>query len=106
MPNCQFWSETPRYVGLVRIKVLELETWKKVSNDIVHGIIFIAEECSVTHFQVLVPIIGNHKCRLWHKEKAIAVQLHDEMFCAGHKSGKRDACLGDSGGPLGSFGVI
>lgn len=50
--------------------------------------------------KVLVPIIGNHKCRLWHKEKAIAVQLHDEMFCAGHKSGKRDACLGDSGGPL------
>ena len=57
-------------------------------------------------FQVLVPIIGNHKCRLWHKEKAIAVQLHDEMFCAGHKSGKRDACLGDSGGPLGSLALI
>ncbi len=47
-----------------------------------------------------MPIINNRKCRKWHKEKAIAVQLHGEMFCAGHREGKRDACLGDSGGPL------
>ena len=50
--------------------------------------------------KVLVPIINNGQCRRWHKDKAIAVQLHEEMFCAGHKEGKRDACLGDSGGPL------
>ncbi|TRY75700.1 hypothetical protein TCAL_12122 [Tigriopus californicus] len=50
--------------------------------------------------KVLVPIIGNQQCRQWHKDKAIAVQLKEEMFCAGHKEGKRDACLGDSGGPL------
>ena len=55
---------------------------------------------SVSLYQVLVPIINNRKCRKWHKEKAIAVQLHGEMFCAGHREGKRDACLGDSGGPL------
>jgi len=50
--------------------------------------------------KVLVPIIENDRCRAWHRDKAIAVQLHEEMFCAGHKVGKQDACLGDSGGPL------
>jgi len=50
--------------------------------------------------KVLVPIIENERCRAWHRDKAIAVQLHEEMFCAGHKKGKHDACLGDSGGPL------
>jgi len=50
--------------------------------------------------KVLVPIIKNDECIRWHEDKNILVQLHDEMFCAGHKRGKMDACLGDSGGPL------
>lgn len=50
--------------------------------------------------KVLVPIIENEKCIQWHEDKNILVQLHSEMFCAGHKKGKMDACLGDSGGPL------
>lgn len=50
--------------------------------------------------KVLVPIIDNEECIDWHEDKNIIVQLHSEMFCAGHKQGKMDACLGDSGGPL------
>ncbi|QQP38149.1 Uncharacterized protein FKW44_018647, partial [Caligus rogercresseyi] len=44
--------------------------------------------------KVLVPIIENETCKLWHKEKSIAVQLHEEMFCAGHEEGKMDAASG------------
>ncbi|XP_037082724.1 putative serine protease 42 isoform X2 [Pollicipes pollicipes] len=47
-----------------------------------------------------VPIIANENCLQWHHQKHIDLQLHAEMFCAGHESGQRDACLGDSGGPL------
>ncbi|XP_023335168.1 serine proteinase stubble [Eurytemora carolleeae] len=50
--------------------------------------------------KVLVPIVKNEECIKWHEDKNIIVQLHSEMFCAGHKKGKMDACLGDSGGPL------
>ncbi|CAG7822525.1 unnamed protein product [Allacma fusca] len=50
--------------------------------------------------KVLVPILNNIDCRRWHHQKHIHVELHDEMFCAGHRDGKMDACLGDSGGPL------
>ncbi|XP_060533007.1 trypsin-7 isoform X2 [Cylas formicarius] len=49
---------------------------------------------------VAVPILDIKECMAWHKIRQITVELHDEMMCAGHKLGKHDACLGDSGGPL------
>lgn len=43
--------------------------------------------------KVLVPVIQNDECRRWHHQKHIRVELHDEMFCAGHRNGLMDACL-------------
>jgi hypothetical protein len=43
--------------------------------------------------KVYVPIINNRVCYAWHELKDIILELHDEMFCAGHEQGKMDACL-------------
>lgn len=74
-------------------KVGVVAGWGKTDNS------FGKTGTNILH-KVLVPIIENPRCRSWHRDKAIQVQLHEEMFCAGHKVGKQDACLGDSGGPL------
>uniref|UniRef100_A0A0A9WT28 Plasma kallikrein n=2 Tax=Lygus hesperus TaxID=30085 RepID=A0A0A9WT28_LYGHE len=50
--------------------------------------------------KAVVPILSDEECLEWHRHKNIRVELHKEMFCAGHSDGHMDACLGDSGGPL------
>jgi len=47
-----------------------------------------------------VPLIENDQCEVWHKRRGITVRLYPEMLCAGYKSGGKDSCKGDSGGPL------
>jgi len=74
-------------------KVGMVAGWGKTDNS------FGKTGTNILH-KVLVPIIDNEECIKWHEDKNILVQLHSEMFCAGHKKGKMDACLGDSGGPL------
>jgi len=47
--------------------------------------------------QVLVPYYDHEKCaKLIYYRKSI----HDKVICAGFEEGGRDACGGDSGGPL------
>ncbi|XP_024086274.1 serine protease nudel-like [Cimex lectularius] len=49
--------------------------------------------------EVQLPVISTAECR----KRTIFLPLYkvtDNMFCAGYERGGRDACLGDSGGPL------
>ncbi|XP_075585755.1 uncharacterized protein LOC124495271 isoform X3 [Dermatophagoides farinae] len=49
--------------------------------------------------EVTLPIISTEECR----KRTLFLPLYkitDNMFCAGFKHGGRDACLGDSGGPI------
>ncbi len=46
--------------------------------------------------QVTVPIVSNQTC----KESYMSDKITDNMICAGYSEGGKDACTGDSGGPL------
>ena len=46
-----------------------------------------------------LPVIDYQTCNRWYREVGVSVTklIH---ICAGYENGQKDACLGDSGGPL------
>ena len=47
-----------------------------------------------------IPIIENKICRNWFKLAGREMVINEKIICAGFRDGGRDACHGDSGGPL------
>ncbi|XP_015280486.1 PREDICTED: plasma kallikrein [Gekko japonicus] len=46
--------------------------------------------------KVNIPLIANAECQLRYRD----FRIHNKMVCAGYSEGGKDACKGDSGGPL------
>ena len=50
---------------------------------------------------VNVPLVNSAQCNAWYQQRYPRQDLIAEsMFCAGYENGNKDACLGDSGGPI------
>ncbi|CAG2106535.1 unnamed protein product [Medioppia subpectinata] len=50
--------------------------------------------------KVKLSIVDNKLCQQWFRMAGRDMQIHDRLICAGQRIGGRDACHGDSGGPL------
>ena len=51
--------------------------------------------------QVEVPLLSNSECNSLFKMAALEDRVEEDIWvCAGYREGGKDACEGDSGGPL------
>lgn len=66
--------------------------WGKLSEK--------SEDFSNELQKVKLTIIDNKVCQNWFRQAGREMPIDDRVICAGFKNGGKDACHGDSGGPL------
>lgn len=59
-----------------------------------------SEEFSNELQKVKLTIIDNKVCQNWFRQAGRDMPIDDRIICAGFRNGGKDACHGDSGGPL------
>lgn len=87
-PVCFPSNEATSYAGLEAIVV----GWGKRNEE--------SNVFSSKLQKVRLPIIDNKICKNWFKMANREMAINDKIICAGFKDGGKDACHGDSGGPL------
>ncbi|XP_013793100.1 limulus clotting factor C-like [Limulus polyphemus] len=50
--------------------------------------------------QAVLPVVAASTCEQGYQDSGLPLTVTENMFCAGYKQGRYDACSGDSGGPL------
>ncbi|KAI1305956.1 Plasma kallikrein [Halotydeus destructor] len=50
--------------------------------------------------KVNLPVIANDQCSKWYQTQGKHIVVSKRQFCAGFQDGGKDACRGDSGGPM------
>ncbi|XP_047661257.1 granzyme K-like isoform X1 [Tachysurus fulvidraco] len=88
-------------------KIVEVRTISKSGKDILAGTKCVvsgwgttqveAPKFSATLQEVEVTVIDRELCNCYYNSNP---KITDDMLCAGNKQGNKDACWGDSGGPL------
>nr|BAR45633.1 limulus clotting factor C-like [Hasarius adansoni] len=58
------------------------------------------ETYSETLQQAVLPVVSQANCEKGYEESELPLTVTENMFCAGYKQGRSDACSGDSGGPI------
>ncbi|CAH1781406.1 unnamed protein product [Owenia fusiformis] len=87
----------PLCLGKTNATFCVMAGWGSTERGLITKDIFFKVELSTYLHQVIVPLIDTSIC---NREDWMEGRISNNMICAGFEKGGKDACMGDSGGPM------